>query len=69
LNLQLEKRFHLFGYYWALRGGFDDLTGASNPVVVNADVTRTVSDVQRLQSPRLHVAHPLPWQKVATYTM
>jgi len=38
LNLQLEKRFHLFGYYWALRGGFDDITGASNPVVVNADV-------------------------------
>ena len=38
LNLQLEKRFHLFGYYWALRGGFDDITGRSNPVVVNADV-------------------------------
>jgi carboxypeptidase family protein len=38
LNLQLEKRFHLFGYYWALRGGFDDITGASNPVVVNADI-------------------------------
>jgi hypothetical protein len=38
LNLALEKRFHLFGYYWALRGGFDDITGASNPVVVNADV-------------------------------
>jgi hypothetical protein len=38
LNVQLEKRFHLFGYYWALRGGFDDITGRSNPVVVNADV-------------------------------
>src|SRR5579863_833244 len=38
LNLQLEKRFHLFGYYWALRGGFDDITGRSNPVVVNSDV-------------------------------
>ncbi len=38
LNLQLEKRFHAFGYYWALRGGFDDITGRSNPVVVNADV-------------------------------
>ncbi len=38
LNLHLEKRFHLFGYYWALRGGFDDITGRSNPVVVNADV-------------------------------
>lgn len=38
LNVHLEKRFHLFGYYWALRGGFDDITGRSNPVVVNADV-------------------------------
>jgi hypothetical protein len=51
LNLQLEKRFHLFGYYWALRGGFDDITGASNPVVVNADVNspqfRTFSGYDR----------------------
>lgn len=38
LNLHLEKRFHLFGYYWALRGGCDDITNGSNPVVVNADV-------------------------------
>jgi hypothetical protein len=38
LNLRLEKRFHLFGYYWALGGGFDDITGRSNPVVVNADI-------------------------------
>ncbi len=35
LNLQLEKRFHLFGYYLALRGGFDDLNGRCNPFVVN----------------------------------
>jgi len=38
LNLQLEKRFRLFGYYWALRGGFDNITNSSNPVVVNADI-------------------------------
>ena len=38
LNLQMEKRFHLFGYYWALRGGFDNITNRSNPVVVNADI-------------------------------
>ena len=38
LNLHLEKRFHLFGYYWALRGGFDNITGRSNPYLVNADV-------------------------------
>ena len=35
LNLQLEKRFHLFGYYLALRGGLDNLTGRCNPYVVN----------------------------------
>jgi hypothetical protein len=33
-NLQLEKRFHLFGYYLALRGGFDNITGRCNPFVV-----------------------------------
>jgi len=36
LNLQLEKRFHLFGYYWALRGGFDNITGHGNPFFVNS---------------------------------
>jgi hypothetical protein len=35
LNLQLEKRFHLFGYYLALRGGFDNINGRCNPYVVN----------------------------------
>jgi len=35
LNLQLEKRFHLFGYYLALRGGFDNITGRCDPYVVN----------------------------------
>lgn len=36
LNLQLEKRFRMFGYYLALRGGFDDITGRCNPFVVNS---------------------------------
>src|SRR5579863_5247672 len=36
LNLQLEKRFHAFGYYWALRGGFDNITGRCNPYNVNS---------------------------------
>jgi hypothetical protein len=36
LNLQLEKRFHLFGYYLALRGGFVNITGTCNPYVVNS---------------------------------
>ena len=38
LNLHLEKRFHAFGYYWALRGGFDNITGNLNPIYVNADI-------------------------------
>jgi hypothetical protein len=38
LNLFLEKRFHLFGYFWELRGGFDNITGHSNPQVVNRDI-------------------------------
>ena len=35
LNLQLEKKFHLFNNYFALRGGFDNITGRCNPYVVN----------------------------------
>jgi len=38
LNLQPEKRFHLFGYYLALRGGFDNITGRCNPYVVNSTI-------------------------------
>jgi hypothetical protein len=38
LNLQLEKRFHLFGYYWALRGGFNNVTDRLNPIFVNGDI-------------------------------
>ncbi len=35
LNLQLEKRFHFLGYYLALRGGFDNITGRCDPFVVD----------------------------------
>jgi len=35
LNLHLEKRFHALGFYWALRGGFDNITNHQNPYVVN----------------------------------
>ena len=35
LNIQLEKRFHFFGYYLALRGGFDNITARCDPFVVN----------------------------------
>ena len=41
LNLQLEKRFHFFGYYLALRGGFDNITGRCNPFVVNGVIDAT----------------------------
>ncbi|HEX3822243.1 MAG TPA: carboxypeptidase regulatory-like domain-containing protein [Candidatus Sulfotelmatobacter sp.] len=35
LNVQLEKRFHFLGYYLAVRGGFDNITGRCDPFVVN----------------------------------
>jgi hypothetical protein len=38
LNVQLEKRFHLWGYFWELRGGIDNITDHSNPAVVNSDI-------------------------------
>jgi hypothetical protein len=41
LNLQLEKRFHLFGYYLALRGGFDNISNHANPYFVNSVIDPT----------------------------
>ncbi len=38
LNLFVEKRFQAFGRYWALRGGFENITDHANPAVVNADI-------------------------------
>jgi len=38
LNLHLEKRFRLFGFYWAVRGGFNNITDHKNPAVVNSDI-------------------------------
>ena len=38
LNLHLEKRFHALGFYWALRGGYDNITNRENPVVVNNNI-------------------------------
>ena len=35
LNVALEKRVHLFGYYWAVRGGFDNITNHANVGVGN----------------------------------
>lgn len=36
LNLHLEKRFHAFGFFWAIRGGFDNITDHKNALFVNA---------------------------------
>jgi len=41
LNVQLEKRFHFLGYYLALRGGIDNLTGRCDPYVVNSVIDAT----------------------------
>jgi hypothetical protein len=35
VNLQFEKRFHRFGRYWALRGGFDNVTNHANAQLAN----------------------------------
>jgi len=51
LNLQLEKRFHFLGYYLALRGGFDNITGRCNPYVVNSII---------VNSPIPSLNHPAP---------
>jgi hypothetical protein len=38
LDLQVERRVRLFGFMWALRAGFNDITNRSNPSVVNNNV-------------------------------
>ena len=38
LNLFLEKRFEFRGRYWAIRGGFIDITGRRNPNLVNNNI-------------------------------
>jgi len=38
LNLQFEKRVHLFGRLWAVRAGFDDVTNHADVVGANATI-------------------------------
>jgi hypothetical protein len=38
LNLAAEKRFHLFHFEWALRAGFNNITGHNNPAAVDNNV-------------------------------
>jgi hypothetical protein len=41
VNLQFEKRFHLFGRYWAIRGGFNNVTNHGNAQLANAILDST----------------------------
>jgi hypothetical protein len=38
LNTHVEKRLHAFGCYWAIRGGFNNVTGRKNWIFVNNDI-------------------------------
>ena len=38
LNTHVERRFSLFGYYLALRAGFNDITNRKNPTAVNNNI-------------------------------
>jgi hypothetical protein len=38
LNLHAERRFRLLGVNWALRAGFNNITGRANPTAVNNNV-------------------------------
>jgi hypothetical protein len=35
VNLEFEKRIHLFGRYWAIRAGFDNVTNHPDPLLSN----------------------------------
>jgi hypothetical protein len=38
VDLHIEKQFLFRGYQWALRGGFNDITGSNNPFLVDNNV-------------------------------
>jgi hypothetical protein len=38
LNLHVEKRFHLFGFEWALRAGFNNITNRQDPLIVGNNI-------------------------------
>lgn len=41
INLQFEKRVHLFRRYWALRAGFDNVTNHANDILANGIIDST----------------------------
>jgi len=38
LNLALERRIEIFGFQWAVRVGFDDITNRHNPFAVDNNI-------------------------------
>ena len=38
LNLHIEKQFRFLRYEWAIRGGFNDITGSDNPFLVDNNI-------------------------------
>jgi hypothetical protein len=41
VNLAFEKRVHLFGFYWAVRGGLINATNHANVAVANSTIDKT----------------------------
>ena len=68
LNIQLEKRFHLFGYHLALRGGFDNITGRCNHVrrqQRHRPRESPCTDLHCLPGPRFHLQNPASGKEVS----
>src|SRR5438874_3959023 len=43
VSVVAAKRFHLCGFCWAIRGGFNDITDHKNPAFVNGDINSHAS--------------------------
>ena len=60
LAFHVEWKFHLFGHYWALRGGFDNITDHNNPTLAQ---TIPGQPVHFLGSEGRHFVVRLRWLK------
>ena len=48
VSVVAAKRFHLCGFSWAIRGGFNDITDHKNPAFANGDIySPRFSDFER----------------------
>jgi hypothetical protein len=45
LNVQFEKRVHLFGRNWAVRAGFDNITNHANAILANGVIDKPTQPV------------------------